>query len=343
MNGYYPTAQELKTFQQQNELMSTNQTPQFLPGMMKRTDGFDVDKTMAHLNQMIDMAPSEDARTNIENLKSRLISVSDLSENLYDHFNQNPNELSNWYPAIDKAVQNQSFFKTPDTKVWTLPMELAQFIRLEYQETNSRTRDLFNQLVFDYFELEDDKTYFIKTGMFSSKFEFRNAKCSEPREMGDYFIVINNYAMEVGAGQSIDLVVREYIEDPEDRPTIYNGMPLRTEFRAFVDFDSDSIIGVVPYWFPSVMKNRFQKMDNPTVAQDYYTYMAMEDTLMHDYEKHLPDVKKHLSALLADVDLSGRYSVDIMKSGQDFYIIDCATMETSAMADFVTGEGIVEY
>ncbi len=45
--------------------------------------------------------------------------------------------------------------------------------------------------------------------------------------MGEYFQVINNFAMEVGAGMSVDIVAREYIEDVEENPTIYNGMPLQ--------------------------------------------------------------------------------------------------------------------
>ncbi|RFA34724.1 hypothetical protein CAI16_10740 [Virgibacillus dokdonensis] len=59
-------------------------------------------------------------------------------------------------------------------------------------------KNLFTQFIFDHFGREDDKTYFIKTGTFSSKFYFTNAKCSEPREMGEYFQVINNFAMLVG-------------------------------------------------------------------------------------------------------------------------------------------------
>lgn len=61
--------------------------------------------------------------------------------------------------------------------------------------------------------------------------------------------------MTVGTGHTVDLVVREYIEDVENNPTIYNGMPLRTEFRAFVDWDKNELIGVVPYWHPIVMKH----------------------------------------------------------------------------------------
>ena len=345
MTGYYPSAQELKALQQETDRSTalTNPMMQIVPGMLRRTDGFDVDKEIKQLTDLIEVTSDKDYRDHLEALLSRMMSVMDLTPQLYDHFKENPNTLSNWYPQIKAAAEQHGFFQTPDTKVWTLPIEVAQFIRLEYAETDAATRQLFNEMVTKAFDLDETKTYFIKTGTFSSKFEFRNAKCAEPLEMGDYFIVINNYAMKVGAGHSVDLVVREYIEDPEDRPTIYNGMPLRTEFRVFVDFDTDQLIGTVPYWFPSVMRNRLRKKDNATVEQDYYTYLDMEDQLMNDYNAHFSTVNEHIQALLPDVALTGRYSIDVMKNGDDFYIIDMATMESSAMAEFVTGSGLTEY
>lgn len=49
-------------------------------------------------------------------------------------------------------------------------------------------------------------------------------------------------------------MVREYIEDIEGNPTIYNIMPLRAKFRTFVDSDTNELIGVVPLLAPIVMK-----------------------------------------------------------------------------------------
>ncbi|WP_077319444.1 hypothetical protein [Virgibacillus proomii] len=246
------------------------------PGFIARTDGFDVDQIVADLENH----PEQ------EGLLSRLLSVSDLTEKTYKRFAENPNSLYNWYPAIEKALaESDTELKTPDTKVMRLPIELAQFIRLEYPETSQADKDLFNQFIFDQFDLEDGKTYFIKTGTFSSKFQFANAKCSEPREMGEYFQVINNFAMTVCAGHTVDLVVREYIEDVEDNPTIYNGMPLRTEFRAFVDCDKNELIGVVPYWHPIVMKHALKSGLSESIQQDYQTYLSHEQHLVDSYNE----------------------------------------------------------
>lgn len=300
------------------------------PGYIARTDGFDVDSIIDSLEQRV----KEDE--SYRGLLSRTLSVSDLSMKLYDRFKENPNSLPNWYPAIVRALeQSGSYFQTPKTKTLRLPIELAQFIRIEYQDTSKRDRALFNNFIFEQFGLEDDKTYFIKTGTFSSKFQFANAKCAEPREMGEYFQVVSNFAMTVGAAHSIDLVVREYIEDVENNPTIYNGMPLRTEFRVFVDCDSDELIGVVPYWHPIVMKRALAAGLADSIQQDYQTYLQHEDKLTRDYNDHVGAVKNEIRHLLPHLDLKGQYSIDVMKNGDDFYVIDMALMSESALTELL--------
>ena len=338
-DGHYPSKQGLSALIAQMDLKPRRES--IKPGFIARTDGFDVDKTVSDLEHRIEVQKQNNPDLSNHDIKeyhllSRLMSVSDLTSNLYERFKDNPNSMSNWLGEITHAVKSsQSPFKIPATSVHTLPIELAQFIRLEYQDTSQRDKDLFNEYIFDTLELEDDKTYFIKTGTFSSKFQFANAKCAEPREMGEYFSVINNFAMHIGAGDSVEVVVREYIEDVEKNPTIYNGMPLRTEFRAFVDFDDHSVIGVVPYWHPVVMKRALKHGLADSIQQDYITYQKHEDKLNREYNEHISYVTKHVKALLPDVDLTGRYSIDIMKNGDDFYIIDMALMESSALTELL--------
>lgn len=334
-NTYYPSKQMLQQFSKL--FPEENKGKAIVPGMIARTDKFDVDGTITNLENMIKEKNDNDPeKKNMENLLSRLISVSDLTQLLYERLADNKNSMYNWFDQLNKSIiKNDTLFKIPNTKIWRLPIELAQFIRLEYHETTPEDKALFNEIIFDFFELEDERTYFIKTGVFSSKFQFANAKCSEPREMGEYFSVINNFAMEIGAGNTIDLVVREYIEDVEDNPTIYNGMPLRTEFRAFVDFDTNEIIGIVPYWNPIVMKRALQMGITPEMEKDYQTYLKHEYKLMDEYNEYLPKVRSELKKIIPDIDLDGQYSVDIMKNGDDLYIIDLALMSESALTELL--------
>ena len=327
-NTYHPSKQAL------SELVAKMQAPinrrAIVPGYIARTDGFDVDSHIEQLERLAEINPS------LHGLLSRTLSVSDLTAKLYERFKENPNSLYNWFNPVVKAVKNSdTVFKIPATKALRLPIELAQFIRIEYHKTSQQDKDLFNEFIFDQFELEDDKTYFIKTGTFSSKFQFANAKCHEPREMGEYFQVINNFAMSVGAGQSVDLVVREYIEDVENNPTIYNGMPLRTEFRVFVDCDKDELIGVVPYWHPIVMKRALKAGLSDSMEQDYQTYLRHQDKLIEEYNEWLPTVRKEIKNILPNLELDGQYSIDVMKNGNDLYIIDLALMSESALTELL--------
>lgn len=313
--------------------------PMWGKGQLMRTDGVQPDALVKQHTAAFEAAK---AKGNIErastekHLMSRGLSLMDLTSGSYDYFNHNPNTMSYWFPQLEKLVARQDFFKVPDTKILTLPIELSQYLRVEWSETSSKSRELFNQLVFNHFHLEDDKTYFIKTGTFSQKFQFANCKCSEPREMGDYFSVINNAAMMVGAAHSNDIVVREYIEDVENNPTIYNGMPLHTEYRAFVNMENGYIYDIVPYWHPVVMVNTLKRFNDPRIDEQVEVFTAHESIMTERFNSNVNKVRQKLSELLkGHSDLVGQWSIDIMQNGDDFYIIDMALADSSALTEYM--------
>ena len=46
-------------------------------------------------------------------------------------------------------------------------------------------------------------------------------------------------------------------------------------------------------------------------------------------------LNKEIKKLIPNIDLKGRYSLDIMKSGDDFYLIDMALMSESALSELL--------
>ena len=64
-----------------------------------------------------------------------------------------------------------------------------------------------------------------------------------------------------------------------------------------------------------------------------------EDTLLQGakekYEENKEKVLEHIQNMLPDVSLEGQWSVDIMQNGDDFWIIDMATADTSALSSCV--------
>lgn len=206
---------------------------------------------------------------------------------------------------------------------------------------------------------KDANEYFIKTGTYSSKYDFRNAHIQDPnevRKIGEYLLFIHWQALQMsqysipeingkrgpiiyGVSTTNEWVVREFIKDTENNPCIYKGLPLHTEYRAFVDFDTKEVLGIHQYWDSEVMKQRFgneDDKDSPHMKHDYITYAAHEETLYKRYNDNVEPVEKELSYFVYTVKgLHGQYSVDIMQNGDDFWIIDMALAKDSFFKEYI--------
>ena len=279
------------------------------------------------------------------------LDILDLDPLIYKMLDQNPNNMGYWFPKLKEAIDSQCFFKVPKTKIVKVPMEILQLSRLGYETLTPTTLKIVDDYCMKAFDLDVTKSYFVKTGTYSSKFNFRNAKVTgekEVRELGEYLLFLSSQAVLMagpltqpsiyGMSTTNEWVVREYIEDVENNPCIYNGMPLHTEYRVFVDFDTDEILGVSPYWRPDVMLKRFGGNSNPNSPHDkhdYVIYKMHEPVLMERYEKNIEKVLENMQQIVRDTDLTGQWSIDVMQNGDDFYIIDMATAYTSALSDCV--------
>lgn len=280
------------------------------------------------------------------------LDILDLDPFVYELLNHDPNTMSNWLFAIKEVVDQTNFFKIPRTRIIKVPLALLQSTRVyEYQELSPLSLEIINRYAQKVFELDLEKDYFIKTGTFSSKFDFRNAKVTkgqEVSELGSYLWYIQHQANQMasplnnrviyGVSSNNEWVVREFIDDKENNPTIYNGLPLHTEYRVFVDFDTEEVIGISPYWHPEVMKENFLDIGVSAPIQknhDYINYINHEETLMKRYEENKDLVVSEVLKLLKDCKLKGQWSIDIMQNGSDFWLIDMARASESALSDCV--------
>ena len=279
------------------------------------------------------------------------LDILDLDELTYRMLGMNRNSMGYWLPAISKAAAKHGFFRIPETKIAKVPMPILQLSRLDYGSLTPTTLKIVDDWAMKTFDLDVNKTYFIKTGTYSSKFDFRNAKVTgekEVRELGEYLLFIQNQAVVMagpltqpsiyGVSTTNEWVVREFIEDKENNPCIYKGLPLHTEYRVFVDFDANEILGISPYWEPETMKRRFSEgndASSPHQRHDYIIYKMHESVLMGRYYENKDKVLKAVWELLPDVDLEGQWSIDIMQNGNDFWLIDMATADTSALNECI--------
>lgn len=283
------------------------------------------------------------------------LDILDIDEVLYRLLHFDPNAMSNWLLPIKTVVDKIGFFKIPKTRIIKVPLTLLQSTRVyEFRDLNPLSLEIINQYAQEVFDLDLKKDYFIKTGTFSSKFDFRNAKVTkgqEVSELGSYLWYIQHQANQMasplnnkvmyGVSSNNEWVVREFIDDKENNPTIYNGLPLHTEYRVFVDFDTEEVIGVSPYWHPEVMKENFLDIGVSSPIQknhDYINYINHEEILMKRYEENKDLVVSEVSRLLVHCRLKGQWSIDIMQNGNDFWLIDMARASESALSECVPKE-----
>lgn len=286
------------------------------------------------------------------------LEILDLDPVLYEILGRNRNSIGYWLPPITRAAKKEGLFKIPDTVVVQVPLPILQLTRLEYSSLNLTTLKIVDEWAMEVFGLDTDREYFIKTGVFSSKYDFRNAKvCGEKevRELGEYLLFIQfqagMYASPLntngkgspvsiyGAATTNQFAVREFIADKEGNPCIYNGLPLHTEYRIFVEFGKNPrILGISPYWRSDIMKKRFSAesdADTVEMKHDYVIYSMHEKTLYKRYDENKEKVLKHIKNVISMTDLDGQWSIDVMQNENDFYIIDMALADTSAMRDCV--------
>jgi len=329
--------------------MPKNLRPQ-LTGNRAAMDMVDSSATLLfHYQRMMNEKLPLAARKDAYNQFRQGLDILDLDPIIYEMLGMNKNSMGHWLPQLVAACTGQEFFRIPATKIAKVPLTLLQMTRIDFQMLTPTTLAIIDEWAMKVFELDENKDYFIKTGTYSSKFDFRNAHVTgakEVRELGEYLTFIQYQAQNMagplsspsiyGVSTTNEWVVREFIEDKENNPCIYKGLPLHTEYRVFVDCDSDEIIGFNPYWDQEVMLKRFghgQDANSPHQLHDYIIYKAHEENLMNRYNDNIHTVINHVKEILPRLDLSGQWSIDIMQNGDDFWIIDMAVAETSAFYD----------
>ena len=285
------------------------------------------------------------------------LDLLDLDPVTYEIIDTNPASIGHWLPRVAGPAVNAGLL-VPDTKIIKVPIPLLQLTRKNYSCLTPGTLAVADEYCRRAFDLNPDGDYFIKTGTYSSKFDFRNAHVSGRKEIGEigqYLLFIHAQALShahydlSGAGRPVvygmstttEWAVRKFVPS-KVKESIYHGMPLRTEFRIFVDFDAREIIGRSPYWREDVMLPRFERASDsgdPAMIHDSLTYRAALPRLRMEYGQYLPEVEARIGAMLSrDCGLHGQWSVDVMLEDGKLYLIDMAPADTSALYDCVPEE-----
>lgn len=253
------------------------------------------------------------------------------------------NDLGYWYPEIVPLVQ---CFTIPETFYYFLDYDEYSLFTKTETDSELEKNQVFYKTAYNLidkakerdFELYD-RDLFLKSGGFSDKFNFNDApyikKGTAVGEILHRFFRILYDSSCVGCPLSTRIVLREFLTTDYDRPSIYNGMKLNTEIRAFYDFDTKELLGLVNYWDYNTMINGLFNED------DLKTFKEVGKEIEEDYKRVSPQLEKLLKESLQniEIELKGRWSIDFMYLGDNrekpFCLIDMATAETSAYYNLV--------
>lgn len=252
-----------------------------------------------------------------------------LREEHYKDEINNPNNFSYWYPKVKDCGIKMS-------KTWIFKFTFEEWKTIEAmeeKESREKALEILKEKIEGNKEIKRGRLYNIKNGAFSNKFN-ANDCFSNYYDIPRKFLNIQYAGMCYDADGTSEMIIREVIDyDPSVVPTIYNGLPLRPEYRVFVDFDNDNTLYIVNYWDYDYCYSHLNKTDK--IIFDYMrSYLESEfennkDKVIELIENNLiPYNKKNEDRL------TGIWSVDIMKADKDYYLIDMAIGCQSAYYDY---------
>lgn len=247
----------------------------------------------------------------------------------YKEEKENPNNYSYWYPKVKDCGIPMVI-----SRIYQIPLHIwKSFMEMENKENREQCAEwIFNTIVKDE-TVQENVRYNIKNGCFSNKFNAEDCNV-EYNKLVEGFLNIQYMSQCYDTGGTTELVVRDYLPfNHQTTPTIYNGLPLRPEFRVFVDFDTNEILYIVNYWdYDYCSKGMYDKTDK--IVFDY-----MREELDRNYHKHANTVVQLIRDKLLPYNtqqnnkLTGKWSVDIMLWENSYFLIDMAIAHRSAYWD----------
>ncbi|MCH5166874.1 MAG: hypothetical protein J1F35_03190 [Erysipelotrichales bacterium] len=235
-----------------------------------------------------------------------------------EHSISEENDLSFWYPRTQGIG-----FKSPKTIITSLTEEETTLCKtgnaedLDFDSIVSRIYGL-NPGLYLYSDL------FLRLGITSNKFNFATCHLNNIDELREKLIkYFDDLVFRLEWVTEINLIIREYIKTTYQRPTIYRGMPLNTEFRVFYDFDTQTILGIYNYWDKNTM------VDNLRNKDELLTFVSVADEIDSEVSKLKPQLYEEVSKKMPSVTLEGKWSIDFLYDGENFVLIDMAHAECS--------------
>lgn len=246
---------------------------------------------------------------------------------MYDDFKNNINNFSYWYPKVKDCG-----IPTPNS-VWIhVPEDVMNAFFLDDPKQDEVTIQRFVEKsvmsILDGMPIQ----LFMKNGTFSGKFDFDGMCHIINRSVCEITYKLRALSYDsfiLGTQGNTEIVFREFLTDEKPTYKIYNGMPLRPEFRTFYDFEKRQVLYTANYWDWDYCFNNI-KLYNVT---DELIYKAAYPQILEFYNANVDKVENMVQEHMKDVKLDGIWSVDLMWCQNKFWLIDMAIADTSAYWD----------
>ena len=244
--------------------------------------------------------------------------------------NESLNDFSYWYPKVQNCG-----IRMPATyyKKIMASKENERLFQAFYHDKPEEDDEIIKEWVktsilpdLEYYHLNG--RIFVKNGRFSNKFDANNSCILwGTHRLADAIANINYQALCCGADGIDEIVVRQYIpHDIQNTPCIYNGLPLRSEFRVFYDFDKKNAIFTANYWDYDYVRPHLYE------ATDKIIFDHEKEKLQRQFFYNRLGVEAMVEEAMKNVtELEGQWSIDILmdENGQ-FWLIDMAVAQRSA-------------
>jgi hypothetical protein len=236
----------------------------------------------------------------------------------YNMYCTDPNNIGYWFPKLHEGE-----IKLPETKIFKVPFHVYEAMWM-LGDDDDAFKEIKKYVDRDVVPHMGWERYFVKNGTFSNKFDFSKT-LTDSTCIACSVASINYAAMCLGAGGYTEIALRQIIpHEPQLVPHIYNGLPLRPEVRSFYDFDERRLLYSVNYWDPKYIENRLYDLTDKII------FNHEKDNIAAGFENNVNQIEALLEEQLADVKLTGKWSVDVLVDGDKYWLIDMAKAENSA-------------
>lgn len=247
---------------------------------------------------------------------------------------ENENNFSFWFPRVKNCgiPVPKTFFKKLPTHQEE-PEFAARLYRAFYMENPREDMDtvrewLDRDIIPELKGMKLTGHIFVKNARFSNKFQAKGSCNLYGLEgLAEAVVSINQGAMMCEADGIDEIVVRQFIEsDRQNTPCIYEGLPLRSEFRVFYDFDKSLAVFTANYWdFDYVFPHLHD-------ATDRIIFEHERERLDGAFRDNWERVQAVVNTAMKNVSgLTGQWSVDILMDERgNLWLIDMAIAQRSA-------------